>query len=113
MRVIFISGRITAPTLYGYHRNIQHADEMALKLRRRGYAVFCPHKNSEWQTGGLEKDAEDDFEEWMRRDFEILSRCDAIFMLKGWKQSRGAKLEYAKAKELGKEIMFEKVNDGI
>ena len=45
---------------------------------------------------------------WMiERDLEILSRCDAIFLLKGWRQSRGSKREYARAKELGLEIIFE------
>jgi len=62
--------------------------------------------------GALRRDPEDDFEGWLERDLEILSRCDAIFMLKGWKQSRGAKREYARAKELGLEIMYEKVGDG-
>lgn len=107
MKVVFVSGRISAPTMVEYHRNIEHADKVALKLRKRGYAVFCPHKNSEWQSGALRRDPEEDFEEWMIRDMEILSRCDMVYMLKGWRQSRGSKREYQKAKELGKEILFE------
>ena len=107
MKVIFISGRITAPTSYQMAENVRHAHMASLKLMKRGYATICPHKNTEGLGGALHRDSEDDFEGWMAMDLEILSRCDGILMLKGWKQSRGSKREYAKAKELGLELMFE------
>ena len=34
--------------------------------------------------------------------------CDGIYMLKGWKKSRGAKLEHFIALKLGIEILLEK-----
>ena len=107
MKVIFISGRISAPTYYEVWQNVLHAHQASLRLMKRGYATICPHKNTEFFEGALKKDPEDDFEEWIKRDMELLSRCDIIYLLKGWRQSRGSKREHARAKELNLDIMFE------
>jgi hypothetical protein len=40
-------------------------------------------------------------------DLEILSRCDAIYMLRGHEKSDGAKGELDLAKRLGLEILYE------
>ena len=45
--------------------------------------------------------------DYMIRDIKALETCDAIFMLKDWGQSKGARIEYEIAKELGLKIMFE------
>ena len=107
MKLVFVSGRITAPTDYQKAENVRHAHMASLKLMKKGYATFCPHKNTEGLGGALHRDSEDDFEGWIERDLEILSRCDIIYMLRGFRQSRGAKRELAKAKELGLEIRYE------
>ena len=39
------------------------------------------------------------------RDLELLATCDAIYMLKGWGASTGARAEYAVAKWRGLEVM--------
>lgn len=107
MKVVFISGRITAPTSFQMAENVRHARMVSIKLMKRGYAVFCPHLNTVNMGGVLHKDPEEDFERWIAMDLELLSRCDIIFMLRGWRQSRGSKREYAKAKELGLEVLYE------
>ena len=33
-------------------------------------------------------------------DLKVLEKCDAIFMMPGWRRSVGARMEYEKAKEL-------------
>ena len=43
----------------------------------------------------------------MRDDISALMKCDAIYMLNDWGQSRGARIEYVIAKELGLEIIYE------
>ena len=41
------------------------------------------------------------WETYMKACMKILADCDAIYMLEGWTGSRGARLEYLVAKELG------------
>lgn len=45
--------------------------------------------------------------DYMTDDIKALFECEAIFMLKDWKDSRGARIEYCIAKELGLEMYFE------
>lgn len=40
-----------------------------------------------------------------------LSKCDSVLFLHGWKGSRGARIEHAFAKLLGKELLFEYVKE--
>ena len=47
------------------------------------------------------------YDEHMLRDLEMLSECSAIYMLKGWRYSRGARLEFKIAKNLGFKIIYE------
>lgn len=44
----------------------------------------------------------------MRVCISAMMECDAIYMLKGWKRSRGARLEHFIALKLGMEITVEK-----
>ena len=46
--------------------------------------------------------------QFMLRDLEHLSTCDAVYMLKNWKESRGARLEHAAAIESDMVIIYEK-----
>lgn len=46
-------------------------------------------------------------EEAMRICFEELETCDAIYMLSDWKESKGARMEHEKAKELGIKIYYQ------
>lgn len=41
------------------------------------------------------------WETYMRACMKLIADCDAIYMLDGWSGSRGARLEYLVAKELG------------
>lgn len=62
-------------------------------LREQGHEVVSP--------------AEIEAEGWrdaMIKDIKLLVDCDAIFMLPGWRMSRGATLEVHIARELGMAI---------
>ena len=43
----------------------------------------------------------------MKRDLDALFKCDAIYMLDGWEQSEGAKIEHALAAMLSMCILYE------
>lgn len=47
------------------------------------------------------------WEEFMREDIKELMSCEAIYMLRGWQKSPGAKIEYSLAKDLKFEVIHE------
>ena len=48
------------------------------------------------------------YEEYMRIDFVLLESCDAIYMMKNWGDSPGARRELEHAQKIGKEIIYER-----
>ncbi len=44
---------------------------------------------------------------YVRKDIKHLVDCDAIYLMKNWEQSRGARLEKHIADELGMEVLYE------
>ena len=49
------------------------------------------------------------WESYMKECLVALYLCDAIYMLKGWKQSKGANIEHEKAIQMGLKVMYEDV----
>jgi hypothetical protein len=93
---VYVSGPMTGMPRY----NFPAFFEAARKLRRAGYRVHNPATKGN-PVGWT-------WEDFMRYDLVKLIDCDAIFMLPGWRKSRGARLERHVAKELGFVILTEK-----
>lgn len=53
------------------------------------------------------------WEQYMSTDITALLSCDAIYMMTNWGRSRGARLEYAIARELNLTIWFEADDEEI
>jgi len=103
MRGIYIAGPISADTVEDEHRHIHNAGRVATDYLCEGWAVFCPHTMTadihyKHSKGALS------WENYLTADIYWLSKCDAIHMMPGWKDSKGASLEYMVAKALGLEI---------
>ena len=47
------------------------------------------------------------YEDYMTIDMILLTRCDAIYMLRGYEKSKGAIAELLMAKNMGLEIIYE------
>lgn len=47
------------------------------------------------------------WQSYMREDLIALLKCDAIYMLKNWAGSRGAKIEHQLAVDLGLKIFYD------
>lgn len=107
MKVIYVAGKYRASTDWAIEYNIQLAEKAAIKLWQEGWAVICPHKNTAHFGGVVAGNSEEDHMCWINGDLEILSRCNAIYMLKNWELSGGARKELALAKQLGLEIYYE------
>lgn len=65
--------------------------------RELGYEVENPAENP--------PPACDSWAAWMRLALAQLLRCDAIVLLTGWQQSRGAQIEHRLARELGLHVI--------
>lgn len=98
-QTVYISGKITGEPI----------DEVRLKfflaeiiLESKGYKVFNPTKFNKEKPDKTWND-------YMSVCLSELVHCDTIYMLKDWGQSRGARVEYATAKELGIKILFQGV----
>jgi len=103
MRVAYISGPYHGDTIWETVQNIRLAEAVALDYWKKGYAVICPHKNSALFDGAAPESI------WIAGDLEILSRCDVIVMIAGWRKSKGAQLELERARELGLEVIYDDV----
>lgn len=102
MKLIYVSGPYTARNGRQLKENVADANRCAERLYERGWAVITPHKNNyklELHTGNAAT--------FLMADFEMINRCDAIFMMNRWEESPGAKAEYWFAYAIGMDIYME------
>lgn len=99
MKIIYVSGKYRARTIFGKLWNIWKARRAAQKLWKEGWIVICPHLNTFLFDESLP---------YIEGDCEIIHRCcDAIYMLPNWDGSEGAQVELRQAKRDGLGIYFE------
>ena len=97
MKKCYISGKITGIPLNDARELFKKASYFVsefgfIPVNPMVDSVFCESK-----TWG----------DYMLEDIKILIYCDAVFMLKNWKESRGARIEYFIAKKIGLDVFFE------
>jgi hypothetical protein len=87
-------------------KNVDKAICIANKLIRKGHYIFIPHLSHYVHT---HYSCNEDYGYWwFEEDNTFLEHwATAIFMLPGWENSGGAKLEYEKAKKLGLKIFHQ------
>ncbi len=101
MKLIYVAGPYRGESENEVFENIMRARSAAVKLWDEGWAVVCPHTNTMFMGSKL-GDAV-----FLEGDLEIVKRCDAIYMLKGFQNSQGAKAELELAIEIGLEVHYE------
>jgi hypothetical protein len=103
MRVIYIAGPYRSKRGEFYVRaNIREAERAALLVWRFGGVAMCPHKNTAGFGGayGILDQV------WLMGDLELLSRCDAIYLLPGWESSSGTRAERVFAEDKGIPVLY-------
>lgn len=94
---VYISGKISGMK--------QEAKELfrnaEIKLIRHGYKPVNPmslphHHDKEWSS-------------FMKEDIIALLSCDSVYFLTNWHESKGAKLEFDLAVDLGLNLLFQQV----
>lgn len=98
MNKIYISGKITGTKDYRQRFRIA---ESWLYFKYHETNVINPAKvNAELPESTT-------YQEYMKMSLCMLSMCDTIYMLKGWKDSKGARLEHEYAKAHNYNIIYE------
>ena len=84
---IYISGKISGLCREEYTANFAKAEEM---LKKDGYRVVNPTRSilSRWPFNRWAK-----YKHYLIYDIWLLLRCDYIYKLPGWRESRGAQIE--------------------
>ena len=90
---VFISGAITGRK--GYKREFRRAEKM---LRKLGHTVINP---TILPDKGL------DYCEYMHICYGMIDVCDAVYFMKSWRLSDGAKEEHMYSVISGKEQIYE------
>ena len=93
---IYISGKISGTNLTETRKRFA---AVAKAMKRIGVEPVNPLEN------GLSE--HDTWKAHMLKDIADLLQCKAIYMLQGWKESKGARIEYYIATKIGIPIMYE------
>lgn len=91
---VYISGGIT---------DVPQAEERFLAAEKMLVHLGCRTVN----PMSLPHDHDKTWQNYMKEDLSALLYCDAVYMLDGWKDSKGARLEHGVAAELGLEVFYE------
>lgn len=91
MKLIYIAGPYTAPTVCERRRNVQAARDLADQVNRlhgaEGAFAITPH----FVGDGIEDSGDAQF--WYDGTMELMRRCDAVLLVDGWHESKGAQAE--------------------
>lgn len=87
---VYISGKITG---LPHDQVVDSFNRAEYRLLKAGFKAVNPLNN------GLS--IEDKWEHHMKADIKMLMDCDAIYLMKNWKHSKGARIERELADNLG------------
>lgn len=93
---IYISGAMTSDP--GHRKKFQETED---KLRLQGHDAVNPARVADIIRTDMTWD------EWMSIDIGLLKVCDAIYMMAGYKDSRGANRELGFAMGAGMRVIYE------
>lgn len=97
MKIVYCAGRFTAPTREGVEANILAATDIGVAVAALGACPCVPHSN----TADPRYEALQPYEWWLDATLELLRKCDAVMLVPGWHDSRGARGEVIEAQRLG------------
>lgn len=109
LKIVFIAGAYYSEYPEQIKRNIKKAEEYQIALANNRIGFFCPHNH----TNGFETKAYAIESFYKELDMWFLQRCDAILMLPGWEESKGATAEHEYANKINMKIFYAQSPDNI
>ena len=97
MTVIYVASPYSKGSISG---NVRRACFAGDEILRKGHTPFIPHLSHLWELISPKP-----WGIWLRIDFALLAKCDALLRLPG--ESIGADAEVAEAMRLGKPIYYD------
>lgn len=101
----YVCGPYRAKTIFGVYENIQRAKDRSVELVKSSIYPVVPHLC----TAFLDGLAEDD-EFFLPSVMELMRRCDAVYLVKGWEKSSGAVEEVKEAFRMDIDVYDENNN---
>ncbi len=98
---IYVAGPYTGSTLEEIEENVRRAMEAGLKIWKKGHFPYIPHLTHWPNILARDLEIEMDWVDYLNWHAPWVDHCDALFLLA---ESKGALLEYNRAKEEGKNI---------
>src|SRR3990167_3982716 len=99
---VYVSGKITDDTPELVKQNLQKFFDRAAEFRAQGRRVFNPADHEDATKSSLTGATDGVWEHYLAIDCDfIVQHRPKMHMMKGWEDSRGARLEHALAKRLG------------
>lgn len=93
---VYISGKITGLEYQEAYKIFEDAEK---EVRNMGGVPVNPMK--------LEHKPNADWYDFMEKDIAELLRCEGIYMLENWGNSKGARIEYSIATQMDLKIVFQ------
>lgn len=104
--VIYVAGPYSAEDPWGVEKNVRAAEDACYELEALGACVVCPHTNTRFQ------DKRTPYEQKIRTTLAAMRRCDAVFFLRYWYLSSGARGEHEEAKQRRMVLLFDMLDAG-
>ena len=102
-KIIYVSGKYSASTSEQIQENILTARSYAILIWEKGYTALCPHLN----TLNFEEHSSLEYDDYIEGDLELISRCNGVFMLPDWIDSKGANIEREYATNIGLPVFYD------
>jgi len=101
IRLVYVAGPYRAKTPWDVEQNIRKAEELGLRIANVGALPIIPHSMYRF----FDKQCDETF--WLRGTETLLTRCNAIYLLKEWEESEGSNNEFHLATEMKLPIFIE------
>jgi hypothetical protein len=95
IKIIYIAGPYRGADMWIVNCNIHKAETAARMIAGLGAMPLSPHSLTA-RMSGVEAE-----KFWISGTLELMRRCDAVFVLSGWRASEGTKGEIAEAERVG------------